>query len=174
MSIGGTASSIDIFSYAMTDATVICDGNAGIKGRRSVTFLGASLNVVSVLAGVAGLITHLVQKVVEARCETGSEQGTEEVDPKVVREAMVDDGWAERAGKVEGATSEVDTLITILASFKNRRGIGGQGDIPQSSVKKKVKPMPTGAKKVDLCLTTASMIMTKTNWAVRNISIKRP
>jgi hypothetical protein len=45
---------------------------------------------------------------------------------------------------------------------------------PQSSQRKNVRPIPTGARKVDLCLTTASIIITKTSCAVRNISMKSP
>lgn len=50
----------------------------------------------------------------------------------------------------------------------------GVSVVPISSVTKKVSPMPTGARYVDLCLTTASMMMTRTSCAVRNISMKRP
>lgn len=47
-------------------------------------------------------------------------------------------------------------------------------DLPIISVTKKARPIPTGARYVDLCLTTASIMMTSTNCAVRNISMKRP
>jgi hypothetical protein len=116
MSIGCTASSIHIFSHTITDATVMSTWNTRIKRRRSIGLLcGTCLDTIGILARIAGLVAHLVQVVVEARCETGSEQGAEEVDPEVVREAVVDDGWAERAGKVERTTGEVDTYTIRLA-----------------------------------------------------------
>jgi hypothetical protein len=39
---------------------------------------------------------------------------------------------------------------------------------------KRARPMPTGARNVALCFSAASMKMTKTSSAVRNISIKTP
>lgn len=51
---------------------------------------------------------------------------------------------------------------------------GMDNDEPTNSQRKKARPIPTGAKYVDLCFTTANMIMTKTSCAVKNISIKRP
>lgn len=115
MSIGGTASSIHISSHTITDATVISTRNTRIKRRRSIGLLcGACLDTIGILARIAGLVAHLVQEVVEARCEARSEQGAEEVDPEVVREAVVDDGWAERAGKVERTTGVVDTYAIRL------------------------------------------------------------
>lgn len=45
---------------------------------------------------------------------------------------------------------------------------------PLSSATKKAIPMPTGAMCVDRCFSAASMMITNTSSAVRNISMKRP
>lgn len=45
---------------------------------------------------------------------------------------------------------------------------------PQSSETKSARPMPMGARNVALCFSAASMKITKTSSAVRNISRNRP
>ena len=46
--------------------------------------------------------------------------------------------------------------------------------MPANSAMNKDRPIPTGAMKVALCFSAASMKIVKTSWAVRNISMKRP
>ena len=46
--------------------------------------------------------------------------------------------------------------------------------LPASSAIKSAKPMPIGARNVDLCFSAASMKMQKMSWKVKNISINRP
>lgn len=47
-------------------------------------------------------------------------------------------------------------------------------DLPVSSAMNNDNPIPTGAMKVPLCFSAASMKIVKTSSAVRNISMKRP
>jgi len=47
-------------------------------------------------------------------------------------------------------------------------------DVPESSAMKRERPMPTGARKVPLCFSAASMKMQKTSSAVKNISMNSP
>lgn len=76
--------------------------------------------------------------------------------------------------KIQGTAGVEDT-------FEGRESVSslcwmsvGVSDLPQSSARKKERPIPTGARNVALCFTTASMIITNTSWAVKNISMNKP
>lgn len=123
-----------------------------------------------VLPGVALLPPQVLEQRVEPGRQQRAEDGAEEVDPKVRREAACDDGRAEGARGVEGAAGEVDACGTVSIMEG-----GGEGEeVPVNSARKKAVPMPTGARYVPLCFSAASMMMTKTSSAVRNISMKSP
>jgi hypothetical protein len=64
--------------------------------------------------------------------------------------------------------------LETLELRSSTKKLGLEEDKPPSSAMKRERPMPTGAKNVLLCFSAASMIMVKTSWAVRNISMKSP
>lgn len=126
-----------------------------------------------ILAWIDFLPAHKAKKVIESGGKKGPQQRTDPIDPVVPGERAIDHIRAKRASRIKRSSGIVVTWKQWSAEnvFNDAKK---EGDIPINSATKKARPIPTGARYVDLCLTTASMMITITSWAVRNISMKSP
>lgn len=115
--------------------------------------------VVVVLARVGGFVFEDLDEFVEAGGDDGAEDGAKPVDPVVVVEAVVDDCWAEGARGVEGAAGEV-----YSSQLGDEEGKSDTCDVTSVTVgASRQGYLPTGAMKVPLCFSAASMKMVNTS-----------
>lgn len=130
--------------------------------------------VIVIRARVGFGVLEGVQQLVEPASQESTEQGAQPVDPVVVGEVAVDNGWADRTGRVETAAGEVDAFFGLLAFGLSGKGSGWTENLPTNSDRNKAKPMAAGAEIFPLCFSTAIIKMTNTNSHVRNSSMKKP
>lgn len=81
---------------------------------------------IRVLSRVAVLITHAAEESVEATSQQRPQDGAEPVCPEIPGERTIDHCGAKRAGRIEGATGEIDsyTKYKRLALFYRRKLCG--------------------------------------------------
>lgn len=86
----------------------------------------------------------------------------------IVLECSKNDIRPKRASRIERATGVINACI----DQKSHTGI--LVCLPASSAMNRESPIPTGATKVALLFSAASIKMVKTNIVVKNISMKTP
>lgn len=138
----------------------------------------------AVLPRVHLLVVRPLDEAIVQGGQRRPEAGPEPVDPVVARETPGHDGTPEAAGRVQRAPGKENACAGVVSNESpgrrqhhvvRRPGLRlPTKDLPVSSAMNNASPMPIGARKVSLDFSTASIRITKTSCAVRNISMKRP
>ena len=126
-----------------------------------------------VLAGVGFLVVVELHESVIAPCDGSTQEWPNPIYPMVPLKISIGDTRTERTGGIQGASSEIDSYRYVSTRMlSNLHGTSKYE--PPSSATNNARPMPTGAIKVALLFSAASINMAKTSSAVQNISMNRP